>query len=215
MLAPPHGRCETGRGGLAPNDHRQGSLGNGCRERTRGGVRPAPAPQPRGRRDAAVLLGGRPRAGGGLDPRGSPRRLLRRDHGPLDLRLQGRSARAALLGAARGLLSRAEGSHPANLIRGSSTATRMSVTVLSSTTKNDPNITITSTGGTSSCPIDWAAYWPTPCRLKTDSVRIAPPPITAAKSSPQRATIGSIEVRSTWRISTRVRLSPFALAVRT
>ena len=40
-------------------------------------------------------------------------------------------------------------------------------------------------GGTSSWPIDCAAYWPTPCRLNTDSVRIAPPPTTAAKSSPK------------------------------
>ena len=41
------------------------------------------------------------------------------------------------------------------------------------------------------------AYWPTPWRLKTVSVRIAPPPITAAKSRPKSETTGMSELRST------------------
>ena len=36
------------------------------------------------------------------------------------------------------------------------------------TTKNAPSIVITRIGGTSRRPIESAAYWPTPCRLKTD-----------------------------------------------
>jgi hypothetical protein len=54
----------------------------------------------------------------------------------------------------------------------------------------------------SSACTDCAAYWPMPCRLKTDSVRIAPPPITAAKSSPNSVMIGIRLVRSTWRVIT-------------
>ena len=91
----------------------------------------------------------------------------------------------------------------------------MSTTVLSSTMKNAPNIVIASTGGTSSCPIDSAAYWPTPWRSNTVSVRIAPPPSTAPKSSPQSVTIGISELRSTCLSSTRRSDSPFARAVRT
>ncbi len=72
-----------------------------------------------------------------------------------------------------------------------------------------------STGGTSSWPIDSAAYWPTPWRSKTVSVRIAPPPTTAPKSSPQSVTIGIIELRSTWRTMIRRSPSPLARAVRT
>ena len=52
-------------------------------------------------------------------------------------------------------------------------------------------------GGRSSPPTDWAAYQPTPFRSKTVSVRIAPPPSTAAKSRPKRLTIGISELRST------------------
>ena len=58
--------------------------------------------------------------------------------------------------------------------------------VEAATMKNAPNIVIASTGGTSSWLIDSAKYWPTPWRSKTDSVRIAPPPITAPKSRPQQ-----------------------------
>ena len=53
----------------------------------------------------------------------------------------------------------------------------MSTMVFSSTMKNAPKIVIASTGGTSSWPIESAAYWPTPSKSKTFSVRIAPPPI--------------------------------------
>src|SRR6185312_4777485 len=104
---------------------------------------------------------------------------------------------------------------PVSRIRGSSSAKITSVTALSTTTKNAPSITITITGGTSSCAIDSAAYWPTPWRLKTDSVRIAPPPITAAKSSDHSETIGISELRRTCRSSTRRSEMPFARAVRT
>src|SRR5439155_22103870 len=44
-------------------------------------------------------------------------------------------------------------------------------------------------GGRSRSPTDCAAYQPTPFRSKTVSVRIAPPPSTAAKSSPKRLLI--------------------------
>ena len=40
------------------------------------------------------------------------------------------------------------------------------MTALSTTTKNAPNIMITSTGGTSSAWIDSAAYWPTPVQVE-------------------------------------------------
>ena len=72
-----------------------------------------------------------------------------------------------------------------------------------------------STGGTSSWPIESAAYCPTPCRSKTVSVRIAPPPSTAPKSSPQSVTIGIIELRRTCRSMIWRSESPFARAVRT
>ena len=52
-------------------------------------------------------------------------------------------------------------------------------------------------GGRSKLLIDWRAYWPTPCRSNTVSVRIAPPPSTAAKSRPKSVTIGISDVRST------------------
>ena len=44
--------------------------------------------------------------------------------------------------------------YPASLMRGSSSAISTSVTALITTTKKEPNITMTSTGGTSSWPID-------------------------------------------------------------
>ena len=65
----------------------------------------------------------------------------------------------------------------------------MSTTVFSTTMKNAPKSVTASTGGTSSWPTDSAAYWPTPWRSKTVSVRIAPPATTAPKSSPQSVTI--------------------------
>ena len=46
------------------------------------------------------------------------------------------------------------------------------------------------------------------------STRIAPPS-SAPKSSPNRVTIGTSELRSTWRVITRRSLSPLARAVRT
>ena len=50
---------------------------------------------------------------------------------------------------------------------------------------------------------------------KTTSVRIAPPPTMAPKSSPNMLTIGISELRSTWRVRTRCSLNPIARAVRT
>ena len=47
-------------------------------------------------------------------------------------------------------------------IRGSRTAYRMSTTAFSNTMKKAENSVTASTGGTSSWPIDSAAYWPTP-----------------------------------------------------
>ena len=78
-----------------------------------------------------------------------------------------------------------------------------------------PNIVTAISGGWSSWPIASAAYWPTPWRSKTASVRIAPPPTSAPKSRPQSVTIGIIELRRTWRSSTWRSLSPLARAVRT
>ena len=91
----------------------------------------------------------------------------------------------------------------------------MSTSMLKRTMKNAPYIVTPMIGGRSKLLIDCAAYWPTPCRSKTVSVRIAPPPSTAAKSSPNRVTTGMSEVRSTCLTSTRRGASPFALAVRT
>ena len=70
-------------------------------------------------------------------------------------------------------------------------------------------------GGRSSERTERAAYWPTPWRSKTVSVRIAPPPITPAKSSAKSVAIGIIEFGSTCLSRTRRGLSPFAFAVRT
>ena len=91
----------------------------------------------------------------------------------------------------------------------------MSTIALNRTMKNAPNIVIASTGGTSSAWIDSGAYWPTPWMSNTVSVRIAPPPSTAAKSRPQSVMTGISELRSTWRRSTRRSPRPFARAVRT
>ena len=67
-------------------------------------------------------------------------------------------------------------------MRGSRTAYRRSTSALKKTMKNAPNNVTPMIGGRSKFPIDNAAYWPTPCRSKTVSVRIAPPPRTPAKS---------------------------------
>ena len=91
----------------------------------------------------------------------------------------------------------------------------MSTTAPSTTTVNAVSIVITRIGGTSRRPIESAAYWPTPCRPKTLSVRIAPPPMTAAKSRPNSEMTGISELRRTWRIVTRELLMPFARAART
>src|SRR6185437_398644 len=87
-------------------------------------------------------------------------------------------------------------------ILGSRNAYSTSISALSTTTVNAGSIVITSSGGMSSRPIDSAAYCPTPCRPKTDSVRIAPPPMTAAKSSPNSAMTGISEFLSAWWMRT-------------
>src|SRR5918995_206949 len=111
-------------------------------------------------------------------------------------------------------LTAGRGAH-CSRIRGSRYAYTMSTIAFSSTMKNAANIVVASTGGTSSWPTASAAYWPTPWRSKTVSVRMAPPPTTAPKSSPQSVTIGIIELRRTWRIMICRSPSPFARAVRT
>ena len=70
-------------------------------------------------------------------------------------------------------------------------------------------------GGRSKLLIDCAAYCPTPCRSKTVSVRIAPPPSTAAKSSPNSVTIGISDVAQHVLDAIRRDGRPFAFAVRT
>ena len=75
----------------------------------------------------------------------------------------------------------------------------MSITAARITTTNAVSSTITRIGMMSSRPIESAASWPTPWRLKTDSVRIAPPPITCAMSSPHSEMIGIRLLRSMWR----------------
>ena len=91
----------------------------------------------------------------------------------------------------------------------------MSTTAPRTTTVNAVSIVMTRIGGTSRRPIESAAYWPTPCRPKTLSVRIAPPPMTAAKSRPKSAMTGIRELRRTWRSISRERPMPFARAART
>ena len=87
-------------------------------------------------------------------------------------------------------------------ILGSSQAYMMSTIALNSTTKNAMKIVSAITGGTSSDWIELAAYWPTPPRLNTDSVTIAPPPMIAPKSRPHSEIIGISELRSTCLSST-------------
>src|SRR5262249_51915661 len=87
-------------------------------------------------------------------------------------------------------------------IRGSSTAYAISTIVLNSTMKNAPNSVTPMSGGRSRLRMASPAYNPTPLRLYTVSVRIAPPPTTIPKSSPNSVTTGIIELRSTWRIRT-------------
>src|SRR3954454_4424787 len=100
-------------------------------------------------------------------------------------------------------------------IRGSSTAYAKSTIVLNSTMKNAPKSVTPISGGRSRLRIASPAYSPTPLRLYTVSVRIAPPPTTCPKSRPNNVTIGIIELRSTWRMRTWRSESPFARAVRT
>src|SRR6476620_3616960 len=87
-------------------------------------------------------------------------------------------------------------------MRGSRTAYAKSTIVLNSTMKNAPNIVTPISGGRSRLRMASPAYSPTPFRLYTVSVRIAPPPTTCPKSSPNSVTIGIIELRSTWRMRT-------------
>ena len=70
-------------------------------------------------------------------------------------------------------------------------------------------------GGRSKLLIDWYAYCPTPCRSNTVSVRIAPPPSTAAKSSPNSVMIGISDRRRMCFRMIRFGARPFAFAVRT
>ena len=86
---------------------------------------------------------------------------------------------------------------------------------LKKTMKNAPKSVTPMIGGRSKFAIDCAAYWPTPWRSNTVSVRIAPPPSTAAKSRPNSVTIGISELRSTCLTITRRGATPFARAVRT
>jgi len=81
--------------------------------------------------------------------------------------------------------------------------------------KNAAYSVVPITGGRSSWFAESAAYCPTPCSEKIASVRIAPPPMAAAKSSPKSVTTGMSALRSTWRSRTRRSLSPLARAVRT
>src|SRR5215212_6714594 len=110
---------------------------------------------------------------------------------------------------------RRRGSAHWSRIRGSRNAYRMSTIAFSRTMKNAPKRTTPMIGGRSSRPIDSAAYCPTPCRPKTYSLRIAPPPRAAPKSSPNSVTIGISAFLSVCRIRMRRSLSPFARAVRT
>src|SRR5262249_34139839 len=100
-------------------------------------------------------------------------------------------------------------------MRGSRTAYARSTTALKNTMKNAPKSVTPMIGGRSKFAIDCAAYCPTPCKSKTVSVRIAPPPSTAAKSRPKSVTIGISELRSTCFAITRRGPTPFARAVRT
>ena len=81
--------------------------------------------------------------------------------------------------------------------------------------KNVAKIVTPMIGGRSRLCTESAAYCPTPFRLKTVSVKIAPPPSTAAKSRPKSVTIGIREFRRTCLTITRFAGSPLALAVRT
>ena len=87
--------------------------------------------------------------------------------------------------------------------------------VFKNTMKNAPKSVIMTSAAWSRLWTDSRAYWPTPWRSKTVSVRMAPPPSTAPKSSPQSVTMGIIELRSTWRRITWRSERPLARAVRT
>src|SRR6476646_1837660 len=100
-------------------------------------------------------------------------------------------------------------------MRGSNTAYAMSTIVLTSTMNDAPKSVTPISGGRSRLRMASPAYSPTPFRLYTVSVRIAPPPTTCPKSSPNSVTIGIIELRSTWRMRTWRSESPLARAVRT
>ena len=66
-----------------------------------------------------------------------------------------------------------------------------------------------------SCPwMEANTCWPSPGRLKIVSTMIEPPSMLA-RSAPMKVTAGISELRSPWRVITRVRFMPLAVAVRT